>query len=72
LDVKIIMRHELPTIDFTSAAEVRAKAESRRTEDVAGLLKACFAGWTPRLHPSGHPLLVAVQQAQRPVAAARP
>jgi hypothetical protein len=72
LDLEIIMQRELPTIDFTSEAEVRSKAESRRTEEVTGLLRAFFAGWTPRLHPSGRPLLVAVQQPQRPVAAARP
>lgn len=50
------MQRELPTIDFTSEAEVRSKAESRRTEEVAGLLKAFFAWWRPRLRQSGRPV----------------
>lgn len=72
------MQRELPTIDFKSEAEVRSKAESRRTEEVAGLLKALFAWWTPRprqwtpgLHRSGRPILEAVQISQRPVTAGK-
>ena len=66
------MQHQLPTIDFTSEAEVRSQAEHRRTEEVAGLLKTFFAGWKPRLRQSTRPILEAVQQAHRPVAAGRP
>jgi len=72
------MQHELPTIDFTSEAEVRSKAESRRTEEVAGLLKAFFAWWTPRprqwtrrLRQSGRPIFEAVQVSHRPVTAGK-
>jgi hypothetical protein len=72
------MQRELPTIDFKSEAEVRAKAESRRTEEVAGLLKAFFAWWTPRprqwtpgLHQSGRPILETVQISHRPVTAGK-
>ena len=65
------MQRELPIIDFTSEAEVRSKAESRRTEEVSDLLKAFFAGWTLKLRRSGHPILEAVQQAHRPAAAGR-
>jgi hypothetical protein len=68
------MQRELPTIDFTSEAEVRSKAESRRTEEVANLLKDFFAGWTPglrktsrlrqtsRFRRSGRPILEAVRE----------
>jgi hypothetical protein len=72
------MQRELPTIDFTSEAEVRSKAEFRRTEEVASLLKDFFASWTPtprrwtsRLHQSGRPILEAVREAHRPAAAGR-
>jgi hypothetical protein len=71
------MQRELPTIDFKSEAEVRSTADSRRTEEVAGLLKALFAWWTPRLqwtpglHRSGRPILEAVQISQRPVTAGK-
>jgi hypothetical protein len=47
--LEITMQREFRTIDFTTQAEVRAQAESRRTEEVAALLKALFAWWTPRL-----------------------
>jgi hypothetical protein len=65
------MQHQLPTIDFKSEAEVRSQAEHRRTEEVAELLKAFFASWTPRLRQSARPILEGVQQAHRPVAAGR-
>jgi hypothetical protein len=72
------MQRELPTIDFTSEAEVRSRAESRRTEEVANLLKDFFAGWTPkqrrwtsRLRKSGRPILEAVRETHRPAAAGR-
>jgi hypothetical protein len=72
------MQRELPIIDFASEAEVRSKAESRRTEEVAGLLKDFFAWWMPRprlwtssLRRSGRPILEAVQPAHRPAAAGR-
>jgi hypothetical protein len=65
------MQHQLPNIDFTGEAEVRAKAESRRTEEVASLLKAFFAWWTPRLSQSGRPILEVVQQRHRPAVAGR-
>lgn len=72
------MQRELPTINFTGEAEVRSKAESRRTEEVAGLLKAVFAWLTPRprqwmsgLHPSGRPILETVQISHRPVPAGK-
>ena len=63
------MQRELPTINFTSEAEVRSKAESRRAEEVANLLKDFFAGWTPRLRLSGRPILEVVRETQRPAAA---
>jgi hypothetical protein len=78
------MQHELPTIDFTSEAEVRSRAESRRTEEVANLLTDFFAWWTPRLRQtlrlrqwtsglrqSGRPILEAVRETHRPAAAGR-
>ena len=73
------MQRELPNIDFTSEAEVRAKAEARRTEEVADLLKVFFAWWTPtprqwkpELGQSRRPVLEAVQQTHRlPVVAGR-
>ncbi|HET7889074.1 MAG TPA: hypothetical protein VFL62_22835 [Bradyrhizobium sp.] len=65
------MQRELPTIDFRGEAEVRAKAESRRTQDVSELVKALFAWWTPKMHRSGRPILGAVQQAHRAVTAGR-
>jgi hypothetical protein len=65
------MQRKLPTIDFTSEAEVRSKAEFRRTEEVTLLLKDFFASWTPRLRSSGRPILDAVREALRPVAAGR-
>jgi hypothetical protein len=79
------MQRELPTIDFTGEAEVRSKAEYRRTEEVTNLLKDFFAWWTPRLRQwtpglrqwmprlrqSGRPILEAVGEAQHPVAAGR-
>jgi hypothetical protein len=72
------MQRELPIIDFASEADVRSRAESRRTEEVAGLLKAFFAWWMPRprrwtlsLRQSGRPILEAVQPAHRPTAAGR-
>jgi len=79
------MQRELPTIDFKSEAEVRSTAESRRTEEVAGLLKAFFAWWTPRPRQwisrprqwtsgpqqSGRPILEAVQIAHRRVPAGK-
>ena len=78
------MRRELQTIDFASEAEVRSKAESRRTEEVANLLKDFFAWWTPRLRQtptprrwtsrlrqSGPPILEAVRETHRPAAAGR-
>ncbi len=43
------MQRELPVIDFTSQSEVRSKAEHRRTEEITGLLKLLFEGWTARL-----------------------
>ena len=72
------MQRELPTIDFTSEAEVRSKAECRRTEEVTGLLKAFFARWRPRrrqltpgLRQSGRPIFEAVRQTPWPVATGR-
>lgn len=76
------MQRELPTIDFTSEAEVRSMAEARRTEDVATLLKDFFADWTPRhtsrlrhwkrrLRHSGRPIFEAVRQTHGPAAAGR-
>ncbi|SHN81335.1 hypothetical protein [Bradyrhizobium erythrophlei] len=67
------MQRELPTINFTSEAEVRSKAESRRTEEVANLLKDFFAGWTPRLRRTLRlrRILEAVRETQRPAAAGR-
>ena len=37
------MQHEFPTIDFECQAEVRSRAEHRRTEEIAGLLRTVFA-----------------------------
>ena len=72
------MQRELPTIDFTGEAEVRSKAEYRRTEEVTNLLKDFFAWWTPRLRQwarrlrqSGRRILEAVRDAHRPAAAGR-
>ena len=79
------MQRQLPTIDFTSEAEVRSRAEYRRTEEVANLLNEFFASWTPglrqwisslrqwmpRLRQSGRPILEAVRETHRPAAAGR-
>jgi hypothetical protein len=65
------MQRELPTIIFTSEADVRSKAESRRTEEVTHLLKDFFAWRTLRLRQSGRPIFDAVREAHRPVAAGR-
>ena len=72
------MQRELPTINFTSEAEVRCKAESRRTAEVTTLLKDFFAWWTPRLRQwkrklrkSGRPILDAVRDTHRPASPAR-
>ena len=69
------MQRELPSIDFANEAEVRSKAESRRTEEVAGLLKDFFVWWTPsprrwaiRLRRSGRSLLDITQWTHRPAA----
>jgi hypothetical protein len=76
--LEIMMQRESPTLDFKSEGEVRAKAESRRTEEAAGLLKAFFAWWTPgprqwasRLPQSAQPIFGAVQISHRPVRAGK-
>jgi hypothetical protein len=65
------MQRELPTINFTSEAEVRSRAECRRTEEVTHLLKDFFALWMPRVRQSGRPILEAVRETPRPATAGR-
>jgi hypothetical protein len=72
------MQRELPTIEFSSEAEVRSKADRRRTEEVTNLLKDFFAWWTPRprqwtsrLRQPGRPILEAVREAPHPATTGR-
>ena len=44
------MQRELPTIDFSSQAEVWSKAQHQRTEEIAGLLKFIFKGWVAKFN----------------------
>jgi hypothetical protein len=44
------MQRELPVIDFSTQAEVRAQAEHRRAQEIAGLIKPFFDRWTARFH----------------------
>jgi hypothetical protein len=69
--LEIAMQRELPTIDFASEAEVRSKAESRRTEEVSGLLRLFFEWGTARLRQSGRPIFEAVQPSHRPAGAGK-
>ena len=47
------MQRELPKIDFVTQAEVRSKAEHRRAEEIAGLLRLMFGRWTTRFQRRG-------------------
>jgi hypothetical protein len=68
----MIMQRELPSIiDFTPEAEVRSKAEHRRTEEVSRLLKLLFERWRNRLRQSKRPVFDAVQPSHWPATAGK-
>ena len=54
------MQPELHVIDFANQAEVRSKAEYRRTEEMTALLKTLFNGWMARLRRWERPVFDAV------------
>ncbi len=66
------MQRELPSIDFTTQAEVRLQAESRRTEEVAGLLRELFSGLRARIRQFERPIFQAVQPSPQPVTGGKP
>lgn len=57
------MQRESSSINFTTQAEVRSQAESRRTEEISGLIRALFDGWTTRLRGHKPVILSTVQYA---------
>jgi hypothetical protein len=62
------MQRELPTIDFSTHAEVRLEAEHRRTEEVSGLLRNWFGEWLTKFRQLERPVLQAVQHSHQRVA----
>lgn len=58
------MQHELPTINFVAEAEVRSKAEHRRTEEIMELLRPALNRWAAKLHRRKLAILHAVQAPQ--------
>lgn len=60
------MQRELPLIHFTTQAEVRSQAEYRRSEELAGLLKALFVRWTAKLRGRRPVIFGTAQYAQMP------
>ncbi len=62
------MQHELPSIDFSTQAEVRLEAESRRTEEVSSLLRDLFGQWLARFRQFERPVLQTVQRSPQPAA----
>jgi hypothetical protein len=63
------MQRELPTIDFSTQAEVRLEAERRRTEEVSGLLRSWFGDWLAKFRQFERPVLPTVQHSHRTVKA---
>jgi hypothetical protein len=63
------MQRELPTIDFSTQAEVRLEAERRRTEEVSGLLRSWFGEWLAKFRQFERPVLQTVQHSHRTVKA---
>ena len=61
------MQHELPTIDFSTQAEVRLEAEARRTEEVSSFLRDLFGQWRAKLRQFERPVLQAVPHSHQPV-----
>jgi hypothetical protein len=61
------MQRDLPSIDFKTQAEVRLQAESRRTEEVAGLLRDLFSGWRARIRQFERPIFHAVPPSRQSV-----
>ena len=61
------MQRELPPIDFSSQAEVRLEAESRRTEEISGLLRDLIGQWLARFRQFERPVLQTVQRSRQPV-----
>jgi hypothetical protein len=59
------MQRELPTIDFSTQAEVRLEAERRRTEEVPGLLRSWFGDWLAKFRQFERPVLQAVPHSHR-------
>jgi hypothetical protein len=56
-----MMQHELPTINFVAEAEVRSKAEHRRTEEIMELLRPILNRWAAKFHRRKLAILHAVQ-----------
>ena len=55
------MQRELPTINFTTQAEVRSEAEHRRTEEIMELLRPILKRWIAGFHHRRHTIFNAVQ-----------
>ena len=55
------MQHELPTINFVAEAEVRSKAEHRRTEEIIELLRPILNRWAAKFHRRKLAILDAAQ-----------
>ena len=54
------MQSEFPSIDFADQAEVRLKAEHRRTEEITGLLRALYQHWAASFRQSKPSIFAAV------------
>ena len=59
------MQPELLPIAFVSEAEVRSNAESRRTEEISGLLRSVFQGWAARFRQSEPLIFSAVSHSRK-------
>jgi hypothetical protein len=62
------MQRELPTIDFSTQAEVRLNAEHRRTEEVSGLLRSWFGEWLAKFRQFERPIWHAAQHSRQRMA----
>jgi hypothetical protein len=65
------MQREFPTVDFANQAEVRSKAEARRSEELTGLLKLSFDRWAAKFNRFEPRIFDAVRHSHRPVAAGK-
>jgi hypothetical protein len=65
------MQREFPAIDFATQAEVRSKAEARRSEEITGLLKLFFDRWAAKFDRFERPIFEAVRHSHRPATAGK-